>query len=101
VFFGALDLATILGVNVGAGPVQCMLFAYAGAFRWALMDQRRRCQECLRLLAYPAPIRRPSHTLFEWYGTEFACPKGHGLLHVPDTMAISCRTQRWLRLDRS
>ena len=37
----------------------------------------------------------------EWYGTEFACVKGHGLLHVPEIPTVSFRTQRWVHLDRS
>jgi uncharacterized membrane protein HdeD (DUF308 family) len=97
VFFGALALWPIVGPMF----VHCMLAGYAIAFRWALIDQRRRCPECLRLLAYPAPVGRPSHTFLDWYGTEFACPKGHGLLHVPEIPTVSFRTQRWLHLDRS
>jgi hypothetical protein len=33
---------------------------------------------------------------------EFVCPKGHGLLYVPETSTVSFqRAQRWQHLDRS
>ena len=98
VFFAALDLWPIAGPAMRAF---CMAVGYVIAFRWALIDQRRRCPECLRLLAHPARIGRITETFLQWYGTEFACPKGHGLLHVPDTPEISLPTQRWVHLDRS
>jgi hypothetical protein len=98
VFFVALDLWAIVGIEIRA---HCMLFGYVVAFRWALMDQRQRCPECLRLLACPARIGRPSQTFLDWYGTEFVCMKGHGLLHVPEIPTISFETQRWLHLDQS
>jgi hypothetical protein len=97
VFFGALALWPILRMLL----IYVMLPGYVIAFRWALADQRRRCPECLRLVSHPAPIGEPSHVLLEWYGTEFACAKGHGLLHVPEIPTVSFRTQTWMRLDRS
>jgi hypothetical protein len=97
VFFGALALWPIAGPMIGAW----MVAGYAIAFRWALIDQRRRCPQCLRLLKHPAPIGEPSRVFLEWYGTEFACVKGHGLLHVPEIPTVSFRTQTWMRLDRS
>ncbi len=101
VFLGVLDLAKITGVPIWAGPLHCVLIGYVVTFRWALIDQRRRCPECLRLLKHPAPIGQPSHTFLEWYGTEFVCMKGHGLLHVPEIPTVSLPTQRWMHLDRS
>ena len=97
VFFGSLALWPLIGPML----VHCMWIGYAIAFRWALADQRRRCPQCLRLLKHPAPIGEPSHIFLEWYGTEFACAKGHGLLHVPEIPTVSFRTQTWMRLDRS
>jgi len=35
-----------------------------------------------------------------WYGTEFLCLKGHGLLHVPE-IPTTYNTQRWMDLDAS
>ena len=101
VFLGVLDLASMTGVKVHAGPIHCILIGNVAALRWALIDQRRRCPECLRLLARPARIGRISETFLEWCGTEFMCVKGHGLLHVPDIPTVSFRTQRWMHLDRS
>jgi hypothetical protein len=69
-------------------------------FRWILIDQRRRCPVCLRVLTNPTTIGEPSRTLLEWYGTELICTKGHGLLHVPE-IRNSYSEQRWLRLDSS
>jgi hypothetical protein len=90
VFCGAITL-----VATGA-PI---LAGYVFVFRWALMDQRRRCPVCLHVLTSPVRIGEPSHTFLAWYGTELICAKGHGVLHVPE-IATSCyRTQRWLDLD--
>jgi hypothetical protein len=86
VFCGAITLATI------GSPI---LAGYVFAFRWALMDQRRRCPVCLHVLISPVRIGEPSHTFLAWYGTELMCAKGHGVLQVPE-IATSCyRTQRW------
>jgi hypothetical protein len=100
VFFGVsgvLAVWPIVGGVIGTG----MPVLYVLAFRWVLIDQRQRCPECLRLLGYPTPIGQPSHTFLEWYGKEFVCVKGHGLLHVPETPTTSFPTQRWLHLDQS
>lgn len=97
VFFGGLALWPIVGGGIGI----CMAVLYVTAFRWTLADQRQRCPECLRLLEYPTRIGQPSHTFLNWYGTEFVCVEGHGLLHVSETPTMLFPTQRWLRLDRS
>ena len=101
VFLGVLDLAAMIGLKVQAGPIHFILIGNVAAFRWVLIDQRRRCPECLRQLAHPARIGLPSQTFLEWYGTEFVCVKGHGLLHVPEIPTASFRTQSWMHLDRS
>jgi hypothetical protein len=94
----ALVLAWIVGPWFG----QCLLIECVIALRWALIDQRQRCPECLRLLDHPARIGQLSHTFLDSCGTEFACPRGHGLLYVPETSTISLpTTQRWQHLDRS
>ena len=62
VFFGELDLAAMTGVKIHAGQIHCVLIGNAAALRWALIDHRRRCPECLRLLARPARIGRISKT---------------------------------------
>jgi hypothetical protein len=98
VFCGTFDLAPIVSAT-GLQP-HATLVGYALAFRWALIDQRRRCPVCLRLLANPATIGQPANTFLGWYGTELFCIKGHGLLHVP-AIPTSYSTQRWLDLDAS
>lgn len=70
-------------------------------FRWVFMDQRRRCPVCLQLLANPVRIGLPSQTFLEWYGAESMCPRGHGLLHVPEISNSCYGTRQWLRLDAS
>lgn len=95
VFFGTLDLLPILGFPVLADGV---LLGYVLAFRWAFVDQRKRCPVCLRLLTGPSRYGAASHTLFDSYGTEFFCTRGHGLLHVPENRT-SYSTLRWLDLD--
>lgn len=69
-------------------------------FRWVLIDQRRRCPVCLRVLTNPTSIGQPSRTFLDWYGTELICRKGHGLLHVPE-ISNSYSSARWLDLDSS
>jgi hypothetical protein len=98
VFFGIFALARILGT----GPLQehATFISYVLAFRWILTDQRRRCPECLRLVANPIRIGQPSQTFLDWYGTEFICLKGHGTLQVPE-ITSSYTIQRWRYLDPS
>jgi hypothetical protein len=88
-------------VNYRGGADPGILFVSILALRWAVIDQRQRCPVCLRLLINPVRVGRPSQTFLEWYGTEFMCDRGHGLLHVPE-IATSCYSaQQWLRLDPS
>lgn len=96
-FLGTFDLAPIIGV--GLQP-HATLVGYVLGLRWALADQRRRCPVCLRVLGNPIRIGEPSQTFLEWYGTEFVCGNGHGLLHVPE-IQMSYTVQRWLPLDAS
>ncbi len=92
----------IVGAVIARGlQAHSLIVGLVLAFRWVLVDQRRRCPECLRLLDHPMRVGRPSQTFLEWYGTEFVCMKGHGLMHVPEIPTTSFETQRWMRLDRS
>jgi hypothetical protein len=68
--------------------------------RWMLLDQRRRCPVCLRLLTDPIRIGSPSRTFLEWYGGESMCSRGHGLLQVSE-ISNSCSGNEWLNLDHS
>lgn len=95
---GSLDLASI--VALGFQPHGMMVGLVLG-FRWTLIDQRRRCPVCLRLLSSPTRIGGPSHTFLQWYGTELMCDQGHGLLYVPEIPNSCYSTQRWQYLDPS
>jgi len=97
VLFGSLDLFSLIALHLEA---HAMIVGSVIGLRWVLIDQRRRCPVCLRVLTNPTTIGEPSRTLLEWYGTELICTKGHGLLHVPE-MRNSYSEQRWLRLDSS
>ena len=88
-------------VTYHGGPVHGVIAGCILAFRWILVDQRRRCPVCLRLLANPVRIGRPSQTFLEWYGTELLCTRGHGLLHVTELPSSCYGLQRWMGLDRS
>jgi hypothetical protein len=99
VLCGTMDLGSIIAI----GEVQPhgLLVGYILAFRWALTDQRQRCPVCLRLLSNPTRIGWASQIFLEWYGTEFMCRKGHGLLHVPEIPSSCNAVQQWLALDAS
>jgi hypothetical protein len=77
-----------------------LLIGFLATFRWAIVDQRRRCPVCLRVLTNPIAIGSASQTFLEWYGAELICSKGHGLLHVPE-IESSYTGSRWLYLDAS
>lgn len=74
---------------------------WALTLRWVLLDQRRRCPVCLRLLTEPVRIGSASETFLEWYGGESLCRRGHGLLQAPEIAASYSGAQRWLDLDDS
>jgi hypothetical protein len=79
-------------------PASMFLGLHLG-FRWALIDQRKRCPVCLRLLSNATSIGGASQAFLGWYGTELICIHGHGLLYVPGTPTSWCSTQRWQYLD--
>lgn len=69
--------------------------------RWAWKDQRKRCPECLHLLANPARVGQASQSFLAWSGTEWVCGRGHGVLHIPELPTSWLSIQRWLVLDYS
>lgn len=93
----------VFSVSLGAGAVQPhgALVGYILAFRWSLVDQRKRCPICLRLLTNPTRIGGAANTFLEWYGTELICRNGHGVLHVAEIRNSAYNPQRWLNLDSS
>jgi hypothetical protein len=69
--------------------------------RWVLLDQRRRCPVCLRLLSDPVRIGSASETFLEWYGAESVCSRGHGFLQTPEPCGSHTGARQWLALDSS
>jgi hypothetical protein len=107
--FLALKIALIQPIMFGGFVVVCIMpianlaFAAYGilAFRWVLIDQRRRCPVCLRLLTEPVRIGSASQTFLEWYGVESTCSRGHGLLQISEVPASYAGKPEWLALDDS
>jgi hypothetical protein len=101
-FFAVKSALLVLIVIVGSVHLGALgsgtVFTYFVAFRWAISDQRKRCPVCLHRLVRPIRIGEASHTFLSWYGTEFICAKGHGLLHVPEIPTSCYSTQEWLYL---
>ena len=48
-------------------------------------------KHCLRPLAEPVRVGRPSLNFLEWNGTELLCTEGHGLLSIPEIESSSWR----------
>jgi len=100
-------IAITAPVRLVIGPltdwIELLLWAFAVTFglRWALLNQERRCQRCLRILSQPTRVGVPSHNFLEWNGTELACSDGHGHLHVPEMQGSWCWYDRWVELDPS
>lgn len=69
--------------------------------RWILDDQRQRCPVCLHLLSNPVAIGNAARAIFQPYGTELVCTRGHGLLYVPGAPTTWSAAQRWRYLDHS
>ena len=78
-------------------PLGVVPFALV-ALRWVFADQEQRCQQCLRALASPARVGRPTYNLLEWNGTEQVCKQGHGLLSVPEMESSWRQSSQWVEL---
>jgi hypothetical protein len=85
----------------GADLVQILFFVILAllGLRWSFRDQEQRCKECLRSLAMPARVGRPSHNLLEWNGTEQICKQGHGVLSVPEMESSWRQYSQWITQD--
>ena len=81
-----------------AMPLQLLFFVILAllGLRWSFLDDERRCKHCLRSLAAPARVGRPSWNFLEYNGTELACRDGHGLLTVPEIETSWCRSSIWI-----
>ena len=79
-------------------PLELLLFVMLAllGLRWNLLDERSRCRLCLRSLAPPQRIGRPSRNFLEYNGTELTCRYGHGLLTVPELETSWCRSSAWI-----
>jgi len=71
------------------------------ALAWSIRDQQRRCRCCLRRLGLPVDIGHAGSVLLNWSGTEMVCPRGHGVLYLPDSPENSLDLERWSKLDDS
>jgi hypothetical protein len=99
VYFASFDAVPL----IARAPVQPQLafVGYILAYRWAIRDQRRRCPTCLRRLTSPVRIGHSAGTLLEWFGAEYVCPEGHGVLHEPELIRSSYCSTKWVRFDAS
>jgi len=100
VYFAALDLGHLFTTSDSV-LIQSMasLVGFLLSLRWAFNDQRRRCPTCLCRLTLPVRMGRPSWTLLDWNLTEYMCPKGHGVLHVPAESVGGSSIQRWISMN--
>lgn len=77
------------------GAPSILIFVWIFGFRWVFADQRRRCPVCLHFLSTPVTVGSPSRSVLGRYGTELACPRGHGVLYVPGAPTTWSSKQRW------
>lgn len=98
--FASIDLCLPLENNAcfAALPAELLCFVIAAllGLRWSLLDGGSRCRDCLRSLAPPQRIGKPSWNFLEYNGTELACRDGHGLLTVPELETSWCRSSTWI-----
>jgi len=113
-------VACFLGTMLVMGPVRALLgpvvldnmiwlldwvelifsaVVVTAALRWALLNQERRCQRCLKLLSEPTRVGPGSRNFLEWNGTELVCAEGHGRLHVAEMQGSWCWYDLWLEID--
>ncbi len=98
--FVSVDVCRPLEVKAcfAALPMELFLFVIMALFglRWNLLDGQGRCRHCLRSLAPPQRIGRPSWNFLEYNGNELTCRDGHGLLTVPELETSWCRSSAWI-----
>ena len=104
-FLISTDLALPLEARglFAAMPLQLLVFVILAllGLRWSFLDGERRCKQCLRSLAAPARVGRPSWNFLEYNGTELACRDGHGFLAIPETETSWCRSSAWIAQELS
>lgn len=72
-----------------------VLLALIG-MRWSFSDSETRCKHCLRALATPTRVGRPSWNFIDTNGTELICEAGHGFLSIPEIETSWCQSSRWI-----
>ena len=84
-----------------AMPLELLMFVILAllGLRWIFLDSQARCKHCLRALAPPQRVGRPSWNFLDYNGTELACIDGHGLLAVPELETSWCRSSAWVSLQ--
>ncbi len=87
-----------LYASFAAMPVELLAFVVLTllGLRWNFLDSQARCKQCLRRLAPPQRVGRPSWNFLDYNGTELACFDGHGLLTVPELETSWCRSSAWI-----
>ena len=84
--------------SFAAMPLELLAFVCLTllGLRWSFLDSQARCKQCLRCLAPPQRVGRPSWNFLDYNGTELACLDGHGLLSVPELETSWCRSSAWV-----
>jgi len=75
---------------------QFFVFIALLGLRWNFQDQDNRCKHCLRELASPSRVGRPSWNFLDSNSTELLCKDGHGLLSVPEIETSWRRSSHWI-----
>lgn len=78
--------------------LQPELFVILALFglRWNFRDSGGRCKHCLRTLAIPTRVGRPSWNFLDTNGTELLCEEGHGVLSIPEMETSWRQSSRWI-----
>ena len=84
--------------SFAAMPLELVTFVSLAllGLRWSFLDSQARCKQCLRALAPPQRVGRPSWNFLDYNGTELACIDGHGLLMIPELETSWCRSSSWI-----
>ena len=93
--------ATYRAIRDGLTPLQFLTTFASCLFglRWTLIDQRRRCPVCLEVLSSPSSSGLRARTFLTWSRNEEICPRGHGLMAVPEFATSWFSAQTWHHLE--
>jgi len=97
---GLLTAVVLRPLSSGTIHAHAYLFPYLFAYRWSIQEQAKRCPVCLRRMSNPVQIGTWPTMLLDWFGMEYMCRLGHGVLYEPNIDgAFSSR--RWTPLGPS